>query len=241
VENGADVIDIGGVAADPGPEVDTQQELDRVVPTIAWARETFPDLLISVDTWRSEVGAEACRAGADIVNDSWAAADPELMDAAAQYGAGYICTHTNGSAPRGGPARPHYDDVVAEVLDETVRLAELAAGKGVPREGILIDPTFGILYGKDTLYNVVLLRGVRAFVDSGWPVLVAVSNKGFIGEILDADLHDRVAGSLAITAYAAQAGAVMFRAHEVRETRHVVEMIATIMGTRPPARQWEWE
>jgi dihydropteroate synthase len=176
-----------------------------------------------------------------IINDSWAAAEPELVDVAARYGAGYICTHTGGQEPRAVPHRRyHYDDVVATVIEETTRLAELAAAKGVPREGILIDPTFGILYGKDTEYNVTLMRHLHAFVETGWPVFVGISNKDFIGEILDADLGDRVAGTLAATAFAANAGASMFRVHEVRASRHVVEMIATINGSRPPARLFEW-
>lgn len=240
VANGADVIDIGGVRAEAGPEVTTAEEIDRIVPIIRWAHETYPELVISVDTWRAEVGEEACRAGAHIINDSWASAEPELIDVAAQHRAGYICTHTAGQQPRAAPVQPHYDDVVATVVKETTRLAELAASKGVPREGILIDPTYGILYGKDTGYNVALLGGVQAFVETGWPVLVAVSNKDFIGEILDAELGDRVAGTLAATAFAANAGAAMFRVHEVRESRHVVEMIATINGIRPPARTFEW-
>ncbi|WP_020666078.1 dihydropteroate synthase [Amycolatopsis nigrescens] len=240
VAAGADVIDIGGVRAEAGPEVSTGEEIDRVAPVVQWARETYPDLFISVDTWRREVGEEVCRVGADIINDSWAAAEPELMDVAAKYGTGYICTHTGGQAPRTVPVRPRYEDVVATVVEETVRLAELAAAKGVPRGGILIDPTLGILYGKDTDYNVTLLRHVRAFVDTGWPVLMAISNKDFIGEILDADLEDRMVGTLAATAYAANAGAVMFRAHHVRETRQVAEMIATINGSRPPSRPYQW-
>lgn len=240
VANGADVIDIGGVRAEAGPEVTTSEEIDRIVPVIRWAHEAYPEMIISVDTWRAEVGDAACRAGAHIINDSWAAADPELLDVAAKYGAGFICTHTAGRQPRSVPVRPHYDDVVATVVEETTQLAELAESKGVPHDGILIDPTYGILYGKDTEYNVALLRGVSAFVETGWPVLVAISNKDFIGEILDAELGDRVAGTLAATAFAANAGAAIFRAHEVRETRHVVEMIATIKGTRPPARVFEW-
>lgn len=237
---GADVVDIGGVRAEAGPAVSTSEEINRTVPTIAWARETYPNLVISVDTWRAEVGEAACQAGADVINDSWAAADPELMDVAAAYDAGYICTHTNGQKPRAVPVRPHYEDVVASVIDATTQLAGRAVAKGVPKDGILIDPTFGILYGKDTAYNIALLREVVAFTETGWPVLIAISHKDFIGEILDAELGDRLAGTLAATAHAATAGAAMFRAHQVHETRHVLEMIATINGSRPTARRFDW-
>jgi dihydropteroate synthase len=181
-----------------------------------------------------------CQAGAHILNDNFAAADPEILDVAAQYGAGYICTHIGEQEPWSIPRRHHYDDVVATVIERTTRLAESAVAKGVPREGILIDPTLGILYGKDTQYNIDILRGVRRMVDTGWPVLIALSNKDFLGEILDADTHDRVAGTLAASVLAAADGAVMFRAHEVRATRHILEMVATIKGGRPPARRYEW-
>lgn len=234
---GADMIDLGGVAASPGAEVTAAEEVRRVAPTVEWIRATYPELLISVDTWRHDVADAACRAGADIVNDAWAAADPELLDVAAAYGAGYVCTHTGGRSPRAEPYRPDYDDVVAVVRDQVARLAELAEAKGVPRRGILID---GTGYGKNTTDHLLLLRHLRSFVRTGWPVLMALSNKTFVGETLDVDLTDRLAGTLAATAVAARDGAAVFRAHEVRQTRHTVEMAASINGTRPPARHASW-
>jgi dihydropteroate synthase len=130
VIEGADMIDIGGVAASPGDDVDVEEEIRRVVPTVEYIRERYPDIVISIDTWRHEVGAAACRAGADLLNDAWAAFDPKLIDVAAEFGAGYVCTHTGGREPRAEPVRPAYDDVVATVLDYTVRLAELAEARG---------------------------------------------------------------------------------------------------------------
>lgn len=236
VRDGADILDVGGVRAAAGAEVTVAEEIDRVVPIVRWVRATYPRLVVSVDTWRAEVADAVCRAGAHLVNDTWAAVDPEVIEVVAAHGAGYVCTHTGGQRPRGVPACPRYDDVVATVVRETTALAELAVSKGVPRDGILIDPTYGTLFGKDTKCNVDLLCGVHAFVASGWPVLAAISNKDFIGEILDVDLGDRVIGTLAATAYLADAGAAVFRVHQVRESRQVVEMIATINGIRPPAR-----
>ncbi|HEX3784799.1 MAG TPA: dihydropteroate synthase [Pseudonocardiaceae bacterium] len=241
VADGADVIDIGGIRAEAGDEVGVREEIDRVVPTVRWIREIFPEVIVSVDTWRGEVADAVCRAGAHILNDNFAGADPEILDVAAQYGAGYVCTHIGEQEPWSVPRRHQYDDVVASVIEHTTRLAESAVAKGVPREGVLIDPTLGILYGKDTQYNIDLLRGVRSLVDTGWPVLIALSNKDFLGEILDADTHDRVPGTLAATALAAADGAVMFRGHEVRATRQVLEMVGTIKGSRPPARLYEWK
>lgn len=233
VEEGADVIDIGGVPSDPGPEVSVREELNRVLPTLEWARAEFPNLVISIDTFRHEVAKEVCRAGADLLNDVWQAYDPKMLDVAAEYGAGYICSHANGLKPRTGPFRPEFDDVVATVITETTRLAERAVDRGVPREGILIDPA--VTFGKTTWQSLALLRSVHALVETGWPVLIAVSNQTVIGETLGVGVGDRLSGTLAATAFAASAGATMFRAHQVRETRHALETVASITGERPPA------
>lgn len=238
VTEGADVLDIGGVPASPGPEVTTAEEIGRVVGTVRWIRATYPDLLISIDTWRHEVGDAACHAGADILNDAWAGTDPQLIEVAAAYGAGYVCSHTGGRRPRAEPFRPEYDNVVATVLAETTRLAELAETKGVPRRGILIDATG---YGKNTADHLLLLRHVRDFCESGWPVLMALSNKTFVGDVLGGkDVTDRLTGTLAATAVAALEGVAVFRAHEVLQTRQTVEMVAAINGTHRPLRLSEW-
>ena len=237
VAEGADMIDIGGVAASPGDDVDADEEIRRVVPTVEYIRERYPDIIISVDTWRHEVGAAACRAGADLMNDAWAGFDPKLIDVAADFGAGYVCTHTGGRVPRAAPVRPDYDDVVSAVLDYTVELAELAVSRGVPREGVLID---GTGFGKNTADHLQLLRAVPRFVATGWPVLMALSNKTFVGETLGVGLGERLAGTLAATTIAAQAGARVFRAHEVEPTRHALEIVASVFDGRPPARPSEW-
>jgi dihydropteroate synthase len=237
VTEGADMIDIGGVAASPGDDVDAEEEIRRVVPTVEYIRERYPDIVISIDTWRHEVGAAACRAGADLLNDAWAGFDPKLIDVAAEFGAGYVCTHTGGREPRAEPVRPDYGDVVATVLDHTVRLAELAEARGVPRAGILVDATG---FGKNTGDHLALLRAVPQFVATGWPVLMALSNKTFVGETLGVGLGERLAGTLAATTIAAQAGARVFRAHEVEPTRHALEIVASVFDGRPPARASEW-
>ena len=234
VAEGADVLDIGGIPASPGPEVTVEEEIRRVLPTLEWARAEFPDLIISIDTYRHEVADRVCQAGADLLNDTWQGADPEMLDVAAQYGAGYVCSHTGGLEPRTDPSRPHYEDVVADVIDQTTKLAERAVALGVPREGVLIDPA--IDFGKNTYQSLEILRRLPELVGTGWPVLMAMSNKNVVGETLAVELDDRVTGTLAATALAAQQGAVMFRAHQVRETRHTLEMVATIEGRRAPAR-----
>ncbi|WP_086819534.1 dihydropteroate synthase [Allokutzneria sp. NRRL B-24872] len=235
VAEGADIVDIGGVrAGSHGEDVDAEEEARRVVPFVAEVRERHPELVISVDTWRHEVGRAVCEAGADLLNDTWAGADPLLGEVAAEFGVGIVCSHTGGLAPRTDPHRAHYRDVVAEVADEVVALAERMAGLGVPKEGILIDPTHD--FGKNTWHGLELLRRLDELVATGWPVLMALSNKDFIGETLDADVRGRVDGTLAATAVAAWSGARVFRAHEVGRTRQVVDMVASIAGTRPPAR-----
>ncbi|MFC6467646.1 dihydropteroate synthase [Gordonia humi] len=234
VAQGADIVDIGGVKAGPGEHVDAVAEAGRVVPLIAWIRDAHPDLLISVDTWRAEVAAAACEAGADIINDTWAGVDPALVGVAAQAGAGIVCSHTGGAVVRTRPHRVAYDDVVADVVTEVTEAAARARAAGVREDGILIDPTHD--FGKNTHHGLALLREIDRLVGTGWPVLMALSNKDFIGETLGVGLEERVAGTLAATALAAAAGARIFRVHEVADTRRVVDMVASIAGTRPPSR-----
>ncbi|AOD22295.1 dihydropteroate synthase [Rhodococcus sp. p52] len=234
VAEGADLVDIGGGKAGPGEVVDSDEEIRRVVPFVAAIRERYPDVLISVDTWRSEVARRAVGEGADLINDTWAGADPELVAVAAELGAGIVCSHTGGAVPRTRPHRVRYTDVVGEVVREVVAAADAAARAGVASDSILIDPTHD--FGKNTHHGLALLRHVDVLVKTGWPVLMALSNKDFVGETLGVELADRLEGTLAATALAAAAGARMFRVHEVAATRRVVDMVAAITGTRPPAR-----
>ncbi|MGV9713537.1 dihydropteroate synthase [Gordonia sp. NPDC003424] len=234
VAEGADIIDIGGVKAGPGAEVDAATEIARVVPMIAWVRDRHPDIVISVDTWRSEVAERACAAGADLINDTWAGADPDLVKVAAATGSGIVCSHTGGATVRTRPHRVAYDDVVADVVAEVTASAERALAEGVAEDSIVIDPTHD--FGKNTHHGLALLRGVKDLVNTGWPVLMALSNKDFVGETLGVDLDQRLEGTLAATALSAAAGARIFRVHEVAATRRVVDMVAAIAGTRSPAR-----
>jgi dihydropteroate synthase len=230
---GADILDVGGVKAGPGVEVDAVEEVRRVAPFIEALRDRHPDAIISIDTWRFEVGAAACAAGADLVNDAWGGVDPALAKVAAIAGAGIVCTHAGGAMPRTRPHRVAYDDVVADVLERTLALAERAVQLGVPRESILIDP--GHDFGKNTWHSLQVTRRLEELVETGWPVLVSVSNKDFVGETLDVPIDDRLVGTLATTAVSAWLGARVFRAHNVRETRQVLDMVASIRGDRPPA------
>ena len=237
VAAGATIIDIGGVKAGPGDEVTVADETERVVPLIAAARSRHPDVTISVDTWRAQVAEAAINAGADLINDTWAGFDPELVEVAGHHRVGYVCSHTGGVTPRTRPHRVHYDDVVADVIAETTALAERAVAAGVPEERIFIDPTHD--FGKNTYHGLELLRRVDELVATGWPVLMALSNKDFVGETLHrglygADITERVPGTLAATAWAAARGVAAFRAHEVAATVDVIRMTAAIQGDMAP-------
>jgi dihydropteroate synthase len=233
VTEGADIVDIGGVKAGQGAPVDVTEELRRTIPTIEAVRTRFPDLVISVDTWRAAVAREAVAAGADLLNDTWAGADPELAVAAAQTGAGLVCAHAGGLRPRAAPHRPAYRDVVADVIATVTALADSAVAAGVRTDGILIDPAHD--FGKNTWQSLEISRRLDELAATGWPLLVALSNKDFVGEALDLPLDQRLEGTLAATAVAAWLGARVFRAHQVRQTRRVLDMVAAIRGDHPPA------
>lgn len=233
VADGADIVDIGGVKAGPGASVDAAEELRRTVPTVAAVRERFPDIAISIDTWRAEVAAEAVAAGADLINDAWAGVDPGLVTVAARTGAALVCSHAGGLRPRTKPHRAAFPDVVADVVATVTALAERAVAAGVRRDGILIDPAHD--FGKNTRHSLEVTRRLPELTATGWPLLVALSNKDFIGEALDLPVGERLEGTLAATAVSAWLGAQVFRAHAVRPTRRVLDMVAAIRGDRPPS------
>ena len=234
VAEGADIVDVGGVKAGPGEDVDAAEEVRRTAGFVAAVRAEFPDLVISVDTWRAEVGRAVCEAGADLLNDAWGGYDPGLAEVAAEYDAALVCTHTGGLAPRTPPHRMSYDDVVRSAIDDTVALAERAVSLGVDRRSVLIDPAHD--FGKNTWHSLEVTRRLDEMTATGWPVLVSLSNKDFVGETLDLPVGERLAGTLAATAVSAWHGAQVYRVHEVRETRQVLDMVAGIKGTRAPAR-----
>ena len=234
VTEGADILDIGGVKAGPGELVDRDEEIRRVVPFIAELRRRFPQVVLSVDTWRAEVARCAVDAGADLINDTWAGHDRRVVEVAAETGAGLVCSHTGDAAPRTRPYRVGYPDMVADVIAELRTAVRRAERAGVRADGILVDPTHD--FGKNTFHGLELLRRTGELTELGYPVLMALSNKDFIGETLDVGIDERAEGTLASTAVAAWLGARVFRTHDVLGTRRTLEMVASISGTRPPAR-----
>ncbi len=237
LELGADIVDVGGVrAGQEGEAVDADEEIRRVVPFLQWAREAHPTAVLSLDTWRSEVAREATGA-VDLVNDTWAGHDRDLVHVAAQVGAGYVISHTGGLPPRTDPVDVTYGpdplDVVRDVVDTLAHGARTAVEAGIPPERVLVDPTLD--FGKTTAHSLEVLRHTSDVVALGFPVLQAMSRKDFVGESLDLPAEERLEGSLAATAVAAWLGATVFRAHDVRATRRVLDMVATIRGDRPQA------
>jgi dihydropteroate synthase len=233
VAEGAALVDLGGVRAGPGQEVSEDEEVHRVVPFVAAVRRRHPTLAISVDTWRAGVGRAACRAGADLLNDAWQGADPDLAVVAAEHGAALVCSHAGGLPPRTDPHRVTYDDVVADVVATVTGLADRALAAGVRADGILVDAAHD--FGKNTYHSLEVTRRLDELVATGWPVLVAVSNKKFLGEVLDVDKDGRLEATLAATAISAWHGAQVFRAHQVAATRRVLDTVGAIRGTRAPA------
>jgi len=234
VSEGADIVDVGGVKAGPGEEVDAAEEVRRTAGFVAEVRAEHPGVVISVDTWRAEVARAVCEAGADLLNDAWGGHDPALAEVAAEYDAALVCTHTGGLAPRTPPHRMSYDDVVLSAVHDTVALAERAVDLGVDPRSVLIDPAHD--FGKNTWHSLEITRRLGEMTATGWPVLVSLSNKDFVGETLDLPVGERLSGTLAATAVSAWQGARVFRAHQARETREVLDMVASIKGDRPPAK-----
>jgi dihydropteroate synthase len=234
VDEGADLVDIGGIKAAPGTEIDPAEEMRRVVGFVERVRGEFPDLVISVDTWRAAVGRAVCEVGADLLNDAWGGADPGLPSVAAEFGVSIVRTHTGGVTPRTRPHRIEYDDVVADARDSLVAQAERAVELGVERDRVLIDPAHD--FGKNTYHSLELTRRLDELTTLGWPVLVSLSNKDFVGEALDLPLGERLTGTLAATALCAWHGAQVYRVHEVAETRQVLDLVSAVAGDLRPAR-----
>lgn len=233
VAAGADILDIGGVKAGPGAHVDPAEEIRRTASFIAAVHERHPAVIISVDTWRAEVAQAACEAGALLVNDAWGGVDPDLVHVAARFDAGIVCTHAGGQQPRTRPHRVAYPDVVADVVERTVRLADTAAAAGVAPEGIFIDP--GHDFGKNTRQSLEVTRRLGEMVATGWPVLVSLSRKDFVAETLDIPVPaERLTGTLAATAISAWLGARVYRVHDVAATRQTLDMVDAIAGIQEP-------
>jgi dihydropteroate synthase len=221
---GADLLDVGGESTRPGARaVAVEEELRRVVPVV---EALAGGALVSVDTVKPQVARAALRAGARMVNDVSGAADRGLLEAAAEHGALYVLMHTRGTPDR-MQSLADYGDVVAEVYEFLAEGVRRCAEAGLPEECVLVDP--GIGFAKTAEHNLALLRALRQFTGLGRPVLLGASRKSFLGALLDgAPPEDRLEGSLACAALAANAGAAAVRVHDVRPTVRVVRTVAAV-------------
>ena len=233
VAQGAEIVDVGGVKAGPGIEVDAHEEAARTVPFLREVRARHPEVVLSIDTWRAEVAEAACEVGVDLLNDAWGGHDPRVAEVAARHGVGLVCTHTGGTPPRTRPHRVTYDDVGRDVSTWLAGEADRARELGVRADGIVIDP--GHDFGKNTRHSLGVTRELPQLVATGWPVLVSLSHKDFVGEALDRPIDERLPGTLAATAVSAWLGARIFRVHDVAATRDALDMVASIRGDRQPA------
>ena len=231
LEAGADWLDVGGVKAGPGPEVTEAEELHRVLPLLEALRERT-DAVLSVDTFRPGVARRALAAGADAVNDPSGLREPKLAEAAAEADAALVLTHT-ARPSRTRPHRPAYADVVAEVAGFLADRAAVARAHGVAADRLVVDP--GYDFHKNTFHSLELLRRLDELRPLGHPILVALSNKDFVGETLDLPLDERVEGSLAAAVVAVTKGARIVRVHQVEATVRAVRMTEAILGWRRPA------
>lgn len=233
IDLGADWVDIGGVPFGRGPAVCTSEEIDRVIPVVRAVAEARPEAVISVDTYRADVARAAIEAGASVINDTSGLRDPNMAGVIADGGAHAVLCHSAGR-PREEKPAAHYDDVVDEVRTCLMRQMRAAEGAGIPTERLIIDPGHDL--DKNTLHSLELTRRLAELTDLGPPLLVAVSNKDFIGESIDRPTGQRLAGSLAAMTACVLAGARIVRMHDVAETIDAVRMTEAILGLREPAR-----
>ena len=231
VAAGADLLDVGGVKAGPGPDVSEAEELDRVVPAIAALRARF-DVPLSVDTWRASVATAGYAAGAVVGNDISGFADPGYLPAAAAAGATVVATHIR-LGPRIPDPEPVYDDVVAAVRTFLAERARAAEAAGIPADRIVVDA--GLDLGKTWQQSLTLLRRSRDLAELGLPLLLSVSNKTFLGRLLDLDLADRREASHAAHALGIIGGCRILRAHDVLGARRTADVLAAVLERRVQA------
>jgi dihydropteroate synthase len=228
VAAGADIVDVGGESTRPGSEpVPESEELARVLPVVAAL--AADGINLSIDTSKPAVASAALEAGAVVVNDVTGLRDRRMRDIAATQEAGVVIMHMQGE-PRSMQADPTYEDVVAEVTGFLVDQAAVAEAAGIRRDRIAIDP--GIGFGKTIDHNLSLLRNLRVLVETGYPVVLGTSRKGFLGRILGGDVspHERDAATGATVALAIEQGVAVVRVHNVAMTTHIARTVEAITG-----------
>ena len=228
--DGASIIDIGGESTRPGSDpVSEQEEIDRVIPVIEKAAQTFPDLIYSIDTTKFKVAEEALKAGAGVINDvSGLQKSPAMAELAAEHDAAYVIMHSQGD-PKTMQDAPKYDDVIEDLLQFFENKIAFARSKGVQK--IIIDP--GIGFGKTLEHNLKLLAHLDKFTKIGVPVLIGASRKSMIGKILDErPADDRLIGTVSVHYDALMKGVKILRVHDVKEASDSLRIFQAIQSQR---------
>ncbi len=225
VAEGADVLDVGGVKAGPGPEVTEAEEMDRVVPAIEALKKRF-DLPISVDTWRASVARESYGVGAAVGNDISGFADPNFLHEAVEAGASVVACHVR-LAPRVADPEPEYDDLMGEVSRFLSERARWAVDAGILPRRIMLDAGHDL--GKTPQMSAELLRRSDELADLGYPVFLSASNKGFLGALTGAEVGDRREATLAAHALGIGLGCRVLRVHDVAGTRRVADFMSAVL------------
>ena len=228
VAEGADLLDIGGVKAGPGPKVGVEEELDRVVPAVSAVAQRF-DVPVSVDTWRATVARAAYAAGACVGNDISGFGDPDYLPNAAAAGAAVVATHIR-LAPRVPDPEPQYDDVVKTVAAALQDMAGAALEAGIPAERVIVDA--GLDLGKTWQQSVELLRASATLAAVGYPLLLSASNKTFLGRMFDLEIDERRDATVAACALGVVRGCRVLRVHDVRGARRTRDTIDAILRGR---------
>ena len=238
VEEGADVLDLGAESTRPGSrKLDASEELSRLLPALTLIRKELPDVLISVDTYKAETARGCLGGGADIINDVWGFQyDPEMASVVAEFDATAVLMHNRELGARavsselGGRYEDvEYEDIISEVRDWLVRSIEIAHAAGLGDDKIILDP--GIGFGKTIDQNLYLLKHLNALTELGFPILLGISRKGFIGHTLNLPQGERLEGSLAANAWGMMMGASILRVHDVKETVRLARMLDAIRNS----------
>ena len=227
LDEGARIIDVGGESTRPGADpVSPEEETRRVLPVIQGILKTYPETVVSIDTYRASTAAAALDAGASLINDVSALGDPEMAGVVAERGTPVVLMHMLGE-PKSMQKNPYYEDVVREVRDYLAGRAERAMAAGIAEKNIVLDP--GIGFGKTLEHNLKLLDRLDDIVGLGFPVLVGVSRKSFLGKIAGSgDAGSRLSATLAANVMAYERGATLFRVHDVRPNREALEVAAAV-------------
>lgn len=227
IGEGADIIDVGGESVRPGAEpISLDEELSRVIPVIEKVRRLFP-ITISIDTYKAEVARQAIEKGAEMVNDiSGLRFDPDLRKIVAGYGVPLILMHIKGT-PKNMQDNPRYHSLMEEIISYLRKSIKLAEESEVDPARIIVDP--GIGFGKTTAHNLEILRRLEELKSLGKPILVGLSRKSFIGNVLGLPQEERLEGGLAATCMAVSGGARIVRTHDVKPTRRAVDMVQAIL------------